>query len=490
MKRSTSLGRLVLGTAALVVAASCLRPIGIRAQTDAGPGERIPLSPTARLVLHLASDTSTVTDVGATQEPVRVLTLRDAIQRGLTHNLRIMSAMHAADQARGREAIAKSALMPNITGDFGASDQRNNLGAMGLRLNLPGFVFDDVVHFSVIDLRARLSQTIFNQATTNAYRAAGETLRANELSVDDSRDLIVLSVGGAYLETLAARARLRATQAQIETATSIHERTAQQQSAGLATPLDVNRARAQILTAQQRLAVQQADFAKRKINLARMTGLPPTDQYDLADDVPFSPAPAIPLQDALKQAAEQRNDLKAAEAQVRAAERSLEAAKAERLPSVSLTANYGGNRASDKPMHQTFLVAGLVRVPIWEGGRTAGVIDQATAVLMQRRTEFDDIRAQVEGEVRQAYADITAAAAQITAADANVAVSRDNLGLTRQRFDAGIADNLAVVQSQEALAGAEYDYINSVFAHNLAKLALARTLGRVWDDISRFLVVP
>jgi len=129
-------------------------------------------------------------------------------------------------------------------------------------------------------------------------------------------------------------------------------------------------------------------------------------------------------------------------------------------------------------------------VPIWEGGRTAGVIEQASAVLMQRQTELDDIKAQVEAEVRLAYADITAAAAQIAAADANVGVSRDNLVLTRQRFDAGIADNLAVVQSQEALAGAEYDYINSVFAHNLAKLALARTVGRASEDIGRYLVLP
>ena len=489
MKRSTSLARWIRAGATLAVAAACLQPFAVLAQSDAGA--QAPLSspqPVARLVL--ASETSTAIAIGATQEPVRSLTLREAIQRGLTYNLRVVGLMHAAEQARGRETIAKSVLMPNLTGDFGASEQQTNLAAMGLRLNVPGVLFDDVVRFSVIDLRARLSQTIYNQASIDTYRAAGETARANELSVDDSRDLIVLSVGGAYLETLAARARLRATQAQIETATSLHQKTVQQQSAGLATPLDVNRAQAQILTARQRLAVQQADFTKRKINLARMIGLPPNDQYELADDVKFSPAPAIALENALKQAAERRYDLQAAEAQVRAAERGLDAAKAERLPSVSVTANYGGNRATDRSMRQTFLVAGLVRVPIWEGGRTEGVIEQAAAVLTQRRTELDDIKAQVEAEVRLAYADITAAAAQIAAAEANVGVSLDSLALTRQRFDAGIADNLALVQSQEALAGAEYDYINSVFAHNLAKLALARTVGRASEDIGRYLVLP
>jgi outer membrane protein TolC len=414
----------------------------------------------------------------------------EAIQRGLAYSLTVVGLTHAADQARGRQTIAKSALLPNLSADFNATEQQTNLAALGVRINIPGVPFEELVRFGVLDVRARLSQAVVNLASMNNYRAAQETLRANELSVEDSRDLIVLAVGGAYLEALAARARLQATRAQVETATSIHEKTVQQQAAGLATPLDVNRAQAQILTARQRLAAQQADFAKRKINLARMIGLPPTDRYDLAPDIPFSPAPALPLDDALKQAAERRSDLKAAEAQTQAAERALDAARAERLPSVSLTANYGANRASDSSAHSTFLVAGLVHMPIWEGGRTAGAIEQAVAVLTQRRTELDDIKAQVEGDVRKAYLDIDAAATQVAAADANVAVTRDTLALTRQRFDAGVNDNVSVVQSQEALAAAEYDYINSVFAHNLAKLGLARMVGRVSENLSRYLQLP
>lgn len=462
MKRPTSLVRWIRVVTALTAAAACFTPLTVRAQAAAG----------------------------ATREAVQVLTLRDAVQRGLAHNLTVVGLTQATEQARGRQAIAHSALMPNISGDFSAAGQQTNLGALGVGINIPGVLFDDTPRFTLVDLRARLSQTVINLATMNNYRAAGESLRASELTVDDSRDLIVLSVGGAYLETLAARARLQATQAQIDTATSIHQKAVQQQSAGLATPLDVNRAQAQVLLAQQRLALQQADFAKRKINLARLIGLPPTDQYDLAGDVAFSPAPDMSVEDAVKQAADRRADLKAAEAQVRAAERSLEAARAERLPSVSVTANYGANRASDKPMHQTYLVAGLVHVPIWEGGRTEGVITQAAAALTQRRTELEDVRAQVEGDVRKAFADVRAAATQVAAADANLAVTRDNLVLTRQRFDAGIADNVAVVQSQEASASAAYDYINGVFAHNLAKLALARTVGRAWEDIGRYLVLP
>jgi outer membrane protein TolC len=508
-----SLDRFIRIGTVVVLATACMRPIATRAQiptdsphqlavgspgqTAAGGGVSDGATPNRASIMDRATngpnpdhDASVSHATRSIQPLSSALTMRDAIQRGLRYNLNVVGLTHAADQARGRRAITRSALLPNLSADFSAAEQQTNLAAVGVRINIPGVPFEDVVRFNVVDLHTRLSQTVVNVATMNNYRAAQETLRASELAIDDSRDLIVLAVGGAYLEALAARARLLATRAQVETSTAIHEKTVQQQAAGLATPLDVNRAQVQILTARQRLAAQHADFAKRKINLARMIGLPPTDQYDLGLDVPFSQAPDISLEDALRQAAERRSDLKAADAQLRTAEHTLDAARAERLPTVSVTADYGGNRASDGPMHATYRVAGLVRVPIWEGGRTAGAVEQATAVLAQRRSELDDIKAQIEGDVRKAYLDIAAAATQVSAADTNLQVTRDNLALTRQRFDAGISDNISVVQSQEALAAAEYDYINGVFAHNVAKIGLARMVGRASEDISRYLQLP
>ena len=72
----------------------------------------------------------------------------------------------------------------------------------------------------------------------------------------------------------------------------------------------------------------------------------------------------------------------------------------------------------------------------------------------------------------------------------NADVTRENLTLTRQRFDAGVSDNLAVVQAQDSLATAELDYVNGVFAHNLSKLELARAIGRAADGLAEFLTVP
>jgi outer membrane protein TolC len=220
-----------------------------------------------------------------------------------------------------------------------------------------------------------------------------------------------------------------------------------------------------------------------------MPGLPPNDRYDIADDVPFEAAPAITMEDALKQAFMQRSDLKAAEAQVRAAERARAAARAERLPALSLSADYGAIGINPAQAHGTFAVVGSLKVPIWQGGRIEGNIEQAGAALAQRQAEFQDLRAQVEADVRKAFLDLQAARNQVEVARENIQVTEENLKLTRQRFEAGVSDNVEVVQSQESVANAELDYINSVFAHNLAKLSLARAIGQAAENLGQFLTV-
>jgi outer membrane protein TolC len=421
------------------------------------------------------------------------LTLREAVQRGLDYNLGVVGLTNAVRQARGQSRAALSALLPNLSGDLTGTDEKVDLAAYGFTgLRVPGFSLPSVVGpFHYFDLRARLSQSVLDLVAWNNYRSAAENLRANELTMRDARALIVLGVGGAYLQTRAAQARMESARARLDSAHAFYDQTAQQRSVGLVAQLDVNRAQVQELTERQRLASLQNDFAKQKINLARMVGLPPNDQYELSSDIPFAAAPAIALDDALRQAAEHRADLQAAGAQVRAAERGLAAARAERLPSLSVNADYGEIGTSPSQAQTTYTLVGMLHVPIWEGGRAGAHVDSAAAALAQRRAELADLGSQVESEVRQAFLDLAAATSQVDVAERNLQVTRESLDLTRQRFAAGVTDNLEVVQTEEALAAAELDRINSLFAHNLAKLNLARAIGRAdADGLNDFLRLP
>jgi outer membrane protein TolC len=328
---------------------------------------------------------------------------------------------------------------------------------------------------------------VFDITAWNNYHSASESVRANNWSALDARDLVVLGVGGAYLQVAAAAARVQSARAQLKTANVLYQQTSQQHNVGLVAQIDVNRSRVQMLTQRQRVLSLENDLAKQKINLARMTGLPPNDRYEITNNVPFSAAPVISVDDALKQAFERRADIKAAQAQVRAAERARSAARAERFPSLSVSADYGAIGTNPAQSHGTFSVVGSLRLPIWQGGRAGGDIEQTDAAIIQRQAELEDLRGRVEADVRDAYLDIQAAASQVEVARENLQVTRQNLDLTRQRFDAGVSDNLEVVQSQESVAKAELDYINSVFAHNLAKLSLARATGQAAAQFTQFL---
>lgn len=418
------------------------------------------------------------------------LSLRDAIGRALEYNLGSISLAQTVRQSQAELRVARSELLPNVNGSLSETVEQLNLQASGLRFNIPipGVAIPAVVGpFNYFDLRATLSQTVADLTAWNNHRSAQEILRASRLSARDARDLVVLAAGGAYLQVIAAAARVKSSQAQLDTAKALFSQTSQERAVGLVAQIDLNRSRIQMLTEQQRLTSLENDLAKQKINLARITGLPPNNNYELADDVPFAPAAGIRLDDLLKRAFAQRSDLQSAEAQLRAAERTLKAARDERLPSLSLSANYGAIGENPAMSHGTFGVTGSLAFPIWQGGRIAADIEQADAALAQRQAELADLRGRVESDVRNAYLDLQAAASQVDVAQQNLDAARQNLDLTRQRFDAGVADNLEVVQSQESVATADLDYINSVFAHNLAKLSLARAMGEAADQWPQFL---
>jgi outer membrane protein TolC len=149
--------------------------------------------------------------------------------------------------------------------------------------------------------------------------------------------------------------------------------------------------------------------------------------------------------------------------------------------------NYGKIGTNPAQTQTTYYGAATLSIPIWLGGRTEGEIAEAKASLAQRKAELEDTRSQVESDVRNAFLDLRAATSQMEVARRNLQVTRETLELTRQRFDAGVTDNVEVVQAQESLTSAELDVINSVFAHNVAKLSLARSIASAADGLQQFL---
>ena len=418
------------------------------------------------------------------------LSFEEALKRGLSYNLGAVGLMQTVRQTGAQVRAARSARLPNINGSLSETVEQTDLAALGLRISVPvpGFRIPTIAGpFNYFALQASLSQTVANLTAVDNYRSARATARASQYSLEDARDLITLAVGGAYLQTLAAQARVDAAQAQLDTANAVFHQSTEQHRQGVLGRLNVDQSQVQTLTQQQQIITLRNDLAKQKINLARLTGLAPNADYRLTDSFPFSPAPVRDVNDAVTQAEQQRADLKAAQAQVEAAAKALSAARAERMPSASVSGYYEVIGTNPAESHGAFAVVGTLNVPIWQGGKTGSDIAQAEAVLAQRRAELDDTRGQVEAQVREAYLDLEAAAGQVEVARKNLQVAQETLEMARARMEAGVINTVEVVQAQQTVSSAQLDLINSVFAHNLAKLSLARDLGHASEQLPALL---
>ncbi|HUB80066.1 MAG TPA: TolC family protein [Bryobacteraceae bacterium] len=418
------------------------------------------------------------------------LSLEDALKRGLAYNLGSVGLAHTARQNSAQMRVARSALLPNINGGLSETVEQTDLAALGLRIStpFPGIRIPSIAGpFNYFALQATLSQEIANLTSLDNYRAAKATARASQYSLDDARDLVTLAVGGAYLQTLSAQARLDAAQAQLNTANAVFHQSSEQHATGVLGRLNVDQSQVQTLTQQQQIITLRNDLAKQKINLARLTGLPPNPDYELTDTFAFSPPPVLTVGDALARAQQQRSDLKAAESQVEAARKALAAARAEHLPSLSVNGYYEAIGTNPAESHGAFSVTGTLNIPIWQGGKISADVAQAQAVLAQRQAELEDTRGQIEAEIREAFLDLEAAAGQIEVARKNLQVAEETLEMARARMEAGVINTVEVVQAQQTVSSAQLDVINSIFAHNLAKLTLARDMGHAAEQLPSLL---
>ncbi len=409
------------------------------------------------------------------------LTLNDAVKRGLSANLGMVSAANSVSAARAARVQALAALLPDLSVSAGETVSQVDLAAYGFQFKAPAgssFSIPTVVGpFAYSQLQGNLSQSVFDLVQRRNWKASKESERAAVLSARDAREVVVLAVAGTYMQTIATASRVASQQAQVDNARAVYNRAVIRQQAGTNARIDVTRSLVELQTGQQRLSSVEADLRKQKIGLARLIGLPLDRDLILIDTLSPAGAPLPDAASAIRGAFEHRSDLRAAEARARAAEIALSAAHAERLPSLSLSGDYGAIGPNPASTHGVFTAAGSLNVPIWEGGRIKGDIQQAEATLAQRRSELADQRGQVEQDVRTALIELETAAGQVRLAASNRDYANQTLTQARDRFNAGVATTVEVVQAQEQVSGAESDYISSLFSFNLARLSLARATG-------------
>jgi outer membrane protein TolC len=407
------------------------------------------------------------------------LSLEDAFARALQHNLGLIESEQTTRAARAVRLRNLSALLPDVSAQVSATRQTINLQALGLNFQVPGILIPVVVGpFSVADARASLSQQLFNWSSIKSWRSAAEAEKASRFSYRSDRDLVVYTTANAYLLVISDEATVETTRAQLKTAQALHVRAVDQNQAGVVAAIDVLRARVELQTQQQRLIAAENQLAIDKLALARVIGLPKGQAFHVTDAVPYAPLSGIRLEEALQQAHATRPDYLAAQAQVRAAEEARQAAAAGYYPSLAANANYGAIGSPNfGSAYDTYTVGVAVSIPLFPGTRVKADKAQADAALEQRRAELADLDGRIDSDVRTAFLNLQSSSDQVVVAESNRDLAGQTLTQAQERFAAGVADNLEVVQAQESVATANQSYIAALYAHNLAKVSLGLAMG-------------
>ena len=417
------------------------------------------------------------------------LTFREAIERALRQNLAGLLSEYNTIEARGQKWQRLSDLLPNVSAEVLEAREKVSLEAEGLRGQLfPGVTFPRVIGpFSYFDMRASATERVFDWKAIQKYRSSviGESVA--RFNLKDARDLVVLATGNAYLQAIAGAARVETAQAQVETAKALYDKAVAQQQAGVAPAIDTLRAQVEYQTRQQQLIAAANDFAKQKISLARVIGLASGQEFELADKAPYQAFPIPDLETSLQRAYSLRSDYKAARDRLAAAQLERSAATAGFFPTLNLAGNYGEIGAVPGDVLPTYQVFGTLNIPIFQGGKVHGDVLKAEASLRQAQAQMADVRAQIDQDIRNTLLDLKSSSDQVEVAQSSVNLAEQALTQSRDRFSAGVTDNLEVVQAQEAVAAAHESLISSLYFHNLAKVSFARALGRAEEGVREYL---
>ena len=416
------------------------------------------------------------------------LTFSDAIDRALRQNLAGLLSEYNTIEARGEKWQKLSDLLPSINGDVQEVVQKSSLQALGLRSGGPfGKVPAVIGPFSYFDVRASGTQKVFDWKSIQKYRSSVVGESVAKFNLQDARDLVVLATGNAYLQAIAAAARVETAQAQVETAKALYNKAGAQQQAGIAPAIDTLRAQVEYQTRQQQLIAATNDFAKQKISLARVIGLATGQEFVLANRSPYEAFPIPDLETSLQRAYSLRSDYKAARERLVAAQLERSAALAGYFPTVDVAGNYGEIGSVPGNVLPTYAVFGTVNIPIFQGGKVHGDVLKAEASLRQAQAQMADVRGQIDQDIRNALLDLKSSSDQVEVAQSSVNLAEQALTQSQDRFSAGVTDNLEVIQAQEALASAHEGLISSLYYHNLAKVSFARALGRAEEGVREYL---
>jgi outer membrane protein TolC len=420
----------------------------------------------------------------AESRPVLQLSLKQAVEIALAPegSTRVQLAQELIRQAQTRSAQARAALLPSIESSMAQQNQTRNLAAFGIQISLPfpGFQFPERVGpFSTFDARATASQSIFDLGSIRRFQASRAGLQAAQAESDSARDQVAGQVAKLYLAALATEAKLEAAQANLELAEALVRLAINQKSAGTGTGIDVTRAKVQAANQRQRVLVATNERRQAHLQLLKAMGLKLDTEVQLTDSLAYAPLDSVTLEEAKGIALKSRADLRAQHSREENARLGYSATRLDRVPSLVAFGDYGTIGAGIDHALPTRTYGVSLRVPLFDGGRRDARRSESLSQLRQEHVKTNDLRAQIELEIRLALDALRSAEEQVKVAEEGLQLAQDEVAQAQRRYQAGVTSSLEVTDAQTRLERARENRIAALFGYNAARIDLGQAMGAV-----------
>jgi outer membrane protein len=414
---------------------------------------------------------------GSAPSGVMRLTLDQAVSLALKQNPTAQIAIITAAESVQDKNVARADLLPQANLSVTDTVERLNLQAF-LGARIPGFP-QHAGPFQVFSAGPTFSAPVFDLTLFRRYQAARETANAGKADSLSTREQVILLVVSQYIGTLRAVANVQASQSRVDLAQALYDQAADVQKEGVGTGIDTLRANVELQNEKQRLLEAQDDRDTSLFGLSRLLNLDPRQAIELADSLSFFDTPQPEVVASIDAALSERQEWKAMEERVKAAGLDKKASQESRLPKVDFTGNWaylGGSSTTGIP---TYNYEAAVSVPIFTGGRIHAEIVKADLEIQKLQQQEDDLRNSIALDVKTALINLESARNQVAVANLGVQLSKEEVDQARDRFKAGVANNIEVIQAQDSLARANDNQIAALYRFNQARADYARSIGQM-----------
>jgi outer membrane protein len=407
------------------------------------------------------------------------LTLDQAVALALKQNPTAQIAILTAAQSEQDKNIARADLLPQVNAKISDEAQKVNLLAQfGGKTPFPGFP-KTIGPYQLFSAGPTFGGPVFDLTLWKRYQAARETMSASKANSLSTREQVILLVVSQYIGTLRAVANVQASQSRVELAQALYDQAADLQKEGVGTGIDTLRSNVELQNEKQRLIQAETDRETSLFGLSRLLNLDPRQPVELGDSLSFFDTPQPEVETSLELALAERQEWKALESQIKAAGSQKKAAQFSRLPSLRFDGDFAYVGTSGNTTLPTYTYQASVNLPIFTGGRIHAEIVRADLEIRKLEQQQADLRNQIALDVKTALLNLNSARNEVQVANLGVVLSKEEVDQARDRFKAGVANNIEVIQAQDALSRANDNQIAALYRFNQARADLARSIGQM-----------